>query len=146
MLACLHACSCCRLPCDLPPVPRLTPCCPTPPCCLPAVHDAENPEYSILKQRIARRLRHEGETDESVQQLSLVDITKVAERTISDDLEYLISKTVDTNKADYAGAAARRGAVPRRRDKLSVGVWGLSERRRCELGGWVCPAAAAVQA
>jgi hypothetical protein len=31
-----------------------------------------------------------------------VDITKVAERTISDDLEYLISKTVDTNKADYA--------------------------------------------
>ena len=33
---------------------------------------------------------------------SAVDITKVAERTISDDLEYLISKTVDTNKADYA--------------------------------------------
>jgi hypothetical protein len=31
-----------------------------------------------------------------------VDITKVAERTISDDLEYLISKTVDTGKADYA--------------------------------------------
>ncbi|PSC70098.1 low-CO2 inducible [Micractinium conductrix] len=71
-------------------------------CKIPGVHDAENPEYSILKQRIARRLRHEGETDESVQQLSLVDITKVAERTISDDLEYLISKTVDTNKADYA--------------------------------------------
>ena len=31
------------------------------------------------------------------------DITKVAERTISDDLEFLISKTVDTTKADYAG-------------------------------------------
>ena len=30
-----------------------------------------NPEYSILKQRIARRLRHEGETDESVKKLSL---------------------------------------------------------------------------
>jgi hypothetical protein len=70
---------------------------------LPAAHDAVDPEYSILKQRIARRLRHEGETDESVQALSLVDVTKVAERTISDDLEYLISKTVDTSKADYAG-------------------------------------------
>ena len=31
-----------------------------------------------------------------------VQMTKVADRTISDDLEYLISKTVDTNKADYA--------------------------------------------
>ncbi len=70
-------------------------------CC--AAHDALDPEYSILKQRIARRLRHEGVTDESVQGLNLVDVTKVAERTISDDLEYLISKTVDTSKADYAG-------------------------------------------
>ncbi|KAL4436568.1 hypothetical protein ABPG75_003707 [Micractinium tetrahymenae] len=71
-------------------------------CKIPGVHDAVDPEYSILKQRIARRLRHEGETDESVQQLTLTDITKVAERTISDDLEFLISKTVDVNKADYA--------------------------------------------
>ncbi len=29
-------------------------------------------------------------------------MTKVAERTITDDLEYLISKTVDPAKADYA--------------------------------------------
>ncbi|PSC73738.1 low-CO2 inducible isoform B [Micractinium conductrix] len=71
-------------------------------CKIPGVHDAVNPEYSILKQRIARRLRHEGETDESVKKLSLTDITKVAERTISDDLEFLISKSVDTSKADYA--------------------------------------------
>ncbi|KAL4419735.1 hypothetical protein ABPG75_006833 [Micractinium tetrahymenae] len=71
-------------------------------CKIPGVHDAVDPEYSILKQRIARRLRHEGVTDESVQGLNLVDVTKVAERTISDDLEYLISKTVDTSKADYA--------------------------------------------
>jgi len=71
-------------------------------CKIPGVHDAVDPEYSILKQRIARRLRHEGETDESVQNLTLTDITKVAERTISDDLEFLISKTVDTSKADYA--------------------------------------------
>nr|AXF41559.1 LCI520 protein [Chlorella sp. ArM0029B] len=54
------------------------------------------------RPRIARRMRHEGVTDESVKELSLVDVTKVAERTISDDLEYLISKTVDTSKADYA--------------------------------------------
>ena len=38
---------------------------------LPAVHDALDPEMSILKQRIARRLRHEGHTDESVKGLDL---------------------------------------------------------------------------
>jgi len=31
------------------------------------------------------------------------DITKVAERTISDDLDFLIAKAVDISKADYAG-------------------------------------------
>jgi hypothetical protein len=67
------------------------------------VHDAVDPEMSILKQRIARRLRHEGHNDDSVKDLTLVDVTKVAERTISDDLEFLISKTVNTDKADYAG-------------------------------------------
>jgi hypothetical protein len=35
------------------------------------VHDALDPEMSILKQRIARRLRHEGHTDESVKGLDL---------------------------------------------------------------------------
>ena len=34
---------------------------------------------------------------------SAADITKVAERTISDDLEFLISQAVDPKKADYAG-------------------------------------------
>ena len=38
------------------------------------MHDAVNPEYSILKQRIARRLRHEGGTDESVKQLTLSEL------------------------------------------------------------------------
>ncbi|EFN54502.1 hypothetical protein CHLNCDRAFT_8980, partial [Chlorella variabilis] len=69
---------------------------------VPGVHDFADPEMSVLKQRIARRLFHEGATDESVQGLTLVDVTKVAERTISDDLEHLISQTVDTSKADYA--------------------------------------------
>ena len=35
------------------------------------MHAALDPEYSILKQRIARRLRHEGATDESVKSLNL---------------------------------------------------------------------------
>ena len=43
--------------------------------CIPtvfrAVHDALDPEMSILKQRIARRLRHEGFNDESVKNLDL---------------------------------------------------------------------------
>ncbi|EFJ44558.1 low-CO2 inducible protein [Volvox carteri f. nagariensis] len=65
----------------------------------PGVHDPLEPEYSILKQRIARRLTYEGKKP---QELSLVDITKAAERVISSDLEYLISKAVDPTKADYA--------------------------------------------
>ena len=43
--------------------------------------------------------------------LGLADITKVAERTITDDLEYLIAQTVDLSRADYAGV-------------LRCGVWG----------------------
>ena len=38
---------------------------------LPAVHDALDPEMSILKQRLARRLRHDGATDESVKSIDL---------------------------------------------------------------------------
>jgi hypothetical protein len=74
---------------------------PPPPTC--PVHEPLEPEYSILKQRIARRLRHEGATDESVKGLSLAELTRVAERTISDDLEHLIAQSVDPAKADYAG-------------------------------------------
>ncbi|KAI7841811.1 hypothetical protein COHA_004534 [Chlorella ohadii] len=65
----------------------------------PGVHDPLEPEYSILKQRLARRLKHEG-ADEA--RLDLVAVTKAAERTITSDLEYLISKAVDPKKADYA--------------------------------------------
>jgi hypothetical protein len=68
-------------------------------CKVPGVHDPLEPEYSILKQRLARRLRYEGS---DVSRLNLVSLTEAAERTITDDLEYLIGKTVDTSKADYA--------------------------------------------
>ncbi|KAL4436585.1 hypothetical protein ABPG75_003724 [Micractinium tetrahymenae] len=71
-------------------------------CKIPGVHDARDPEFSILKQRIARRLRFEGASEETVGRLTLVDLTQVAERTITDDLEYLISQTVDPSRADYA--------------------------------------------
>lgn len=37
-----------------------------------------------------------------VQRLDLVQLTALAERTISDDLEYLVVRAVDTSKADYA--------------------------------------------
>lgn len=71
-------------------------------CKKPGVHDYADPELSILKQRLARRMRYEGWTEQQVQEMDLVDITKVAERTISDDLEFLISNAVDPAKADYA--------------------------------------------
>ena len=71
-------------------------------CKKPGVHDYADPELSILKQRLARRMRYEGWTEQQVQEMDLVDITKIAERTISDDLEYLVKNAVDPTKADYA--------------------------------------------
>jgi hypothetical protein len=71
-------------------------------CKVPGVHAPLDPEYTILKQRLARRIRHE-KLDASA--LTLVSITEVAERTITDDLEYLIERAVDTTKADYAVVA-----------------------------------------
>jgi len=63
------------------------------------VHTPKDPEYSILKQRIARRMVQE-EVDPK--DMDLVGITKVAERQISSDLEFLISKAVNPEVADYA--------------------------------------------
>jgi len=65
----------------------------------PGVHDPLDPEFSILKQRLARRIRYEGL---DIDEMDLVEMTKVAERMITNDLEFLISKAVDTGKADYA--------------------------------------------
>jgi hypothetical protein len=86
------------------------------------VHDPLDPEYSILKQRLARRVRYEG-VDPT--KLDLVSITHLAERTITNvsartnqnllsgyslspdllhmqDIEYLIEKSVDFKKANIA--------------------------------------------
>ncbi|GLC42301.1 hypothetical protein PLESTB_000661900 [Pleodorina starrii] len=68
-------------------------------CRAPGQHDPLEPEYSILKQRIARRLAYEGAQPEG---MDLVQLTQAAERVISTDLEYLISKAVDPTKSDYA--------------------------------------------
>jgi hypothetical protein len=46
----------------------------------PGAHDPLEPEFSILKSRIARRIKYEKG---DVQQMGLVDITKVAERVIT---------------------------------------------------------------
>ena len=71
-------------------------------CKVPGQHDPLDPEYSILKQRLARRIRYEGLTKDDVSGLDLVAMTHVADRTITDDLEYLIKHSVDTRRADYA--------------------------------------------
>jgi hypothetical protein len=70
-------------------------------CSQPGRHDPLDPEYSILKQRLARRIRYEG-LSERVADLDLVEMTRVAERTITDDLEYLIKHAVAGRRADYA--------------------------------------------
>ncbi|KIY94237.1 low-CO2-inducible protein [Monoraphidium neglectum] len=68
-------------------------------CKEPGVHDPLEPELTILKQRLARRIAAEG-LDPAT--MNLADITHAAERVITDDLEFLISKAVDPEKADYA--------------------------------------------
>ncbi len=49
--------------------------------CVPSLvaaeHDPEDVEFSILKQRLARRLLVEGHNDKSVEGLDLVELTKV---------------------------------------------------------------------
>ena len=62
-------------------------------------HDANDPEFSILKQRLAARVKQEGLDPKD---MTLVDMTSLAERTITADLEGLVKQTVDPNQSDYA--------------------------------------------
>ena len=41
------------------------------------MHEPLDPEFSILKQRLARRLRYEGTSEDAVQRMTLVDLTQV---------------------------------------------------------------------
>ena len=63
------------------------------------VHEPDDVEYSILKQRLARII-HKKNIDINKVDISL--FTLLAEEQITNDLEILISKTVDISKADYA--------------------------------------------
>jgi len=60
-------------------------------------HDPLNPEFTILKQRLATRMKDEGKAPG---ELDLVSFTKLAERLITADLETLIAKVVKED-ADY---------------------------------------------
>jgi len=71
-------------------------------CRKPGVHDPLDPEFSILKQRLARRIQADGS---DINTMNLVDMTKTAERVITTDLEGLIEQAVDQTKADYAVVA-----------------------------------------
>jgi hypothetical protein len=62
-------------------------------------HDASDPEFTILKQRLASRIKQEGLDPKD---MTLVDMTSLAERTITADLEGLVKQTVDPNVSDYA--------------------------------------------
>jgi len=62
-------------------------------------HDAMDPEYSILKHRLERRIAAAGLKHVSFE---LVSLTSIAEQAITEDLETLISQSIDTSKADYA--------------------------------------------
>lgn len=62
-------------------------------------HDPNDPEFSILQQRLAARIELEA-LDPT--KLYLADFTELAERTITADLEAMIAQTVDTAAVDYA--------------------------------------------
>lgn len=62
-------------------------------------HDPYDPEFAILKQRLAERMKKEQLAPKD---MDLVSITQLAERTITSDLEALIKETVDPNVSDYA--------------------------------------------
>jgi len=62
-------------------------------------HHELNPEFSILQSKLARRIQEDA-VDEGA--LDLVQLTKIAEASISDDLEQLIELTTADTKADYA--------------------------------------------
>lgn len=69
----------------------------------PGEHDHLDPEHSIMKQRLARRLRLEGVRSRAqLEALTLAELTEVAERAFTADLEELVALTVDPAKADYA--------------------------------------------
>jgi hypothetical protein len=61
--------------------------------------DQEDPEFSILKQRLSRRIAKENA---NVDSMDLVAMTQLAERTITEDLQEMIADTVDATKEDYA--------------------------------------------
>lgn len=42
-----------------------------------AVHEPDNPEYSILKQRLARRLKANGVNESGIKDLTIVGLTQV---------------------------------------------------------------------
>ena len=63
----------------------------------PDAHDPLDPEFTILKQRLATRMKDEGKTPGDV---DLVSFTKLAERLITADLQRLISEAVKKD-ADY---------------------------------------------
>lgn len=60
--------------------------------------DKEDPEFAILKQRLAKRIAKEGA---DVDKMDLVAMTQLAERTITADLEEMVKDSV-TKGEDYA--------------------------------------------
>jgi hypothetical protein len=62
-------------------------------------HDAIDPEYSILKQLLVKQIEHEI-VDPT--KMYLADVTDLAERAITAELESMIADTVDCSRADYA--------------------------------------------
>ena len=55
-----------------------------------AAHEPQDPEYSILKQRLARRIRDEGFGEDDVKDLDLVMMTKVRELSLRPCMQHVL--------------------------------------------------------
>lgn len=70
---------------------------------VPSSPSSTNTPSSVCSAPTPVRTRHLAPRPQvDVQKLDLVTITKLAERTISNDLEFLIDKAVDVKRANYA--------------------------------------------
>ena len=77
------------------------------------MHEARDPEYSILKQRLARRMRYEGTEEADVQRMDLVDMTKVRSLSNSSlDRDKQQSRPTAFGQSANSGQQHNRHGVP----------------------------------
>lgn len=82
------------------------------------MHEALDPEFSILKQRLARRMRYEGTDEEGLQKMTLVDMTQVRLYASTAGVRCII----DMQSIDWMGVTSSYGLQS---NDLNRTLWGV---------------------